>query len=246
MKGVVLLSGGLDSLATLILAQEECTEVGAIHFTYGQTSYKEERKYAEEICEKLKVPLKVIPLEFLSGVVDTKYTSGKEIEFGEPDIFVPNRNLMFITIAHAYCQTNGYDALYVGLYGDAEFSDLDKPVLKEDRIDSEIIKRRFNEELEVKTFPDSSDYFIRMVDPFIQSQSGTDVAVKFPLFKKTKSYAFEVLDKAGLLEEAKYKSISCYNGSLDKHDWGIGCADCTTCYSKKLSYMVYKHKKANK
>lgn len=244
-RGVVLFSGGLDSLATLMIAREECSEVVALHFDYGQKNSSAELVSVQTICKKLGVELVCIPLDFMKSVVKTAYTSDETIEFGEPDIFVPNRNMMFISIAHAYCQTNKFDTLYCGLFGDNEYADLDKPVLKEDRIHAEYIKVRYRQELEIKIFPDSGDYFIRIIAPFMKSQSGTAIEVKFPLFGKSKSYAFEVLDKANFLEEAKYSSISCYNGTNNKkHRWGIGCGDCTPCYSKHLAWMVYKYKKS--
>ena len=49
-KGIVLLSGGMDSCVTAAIAARECGRVAALHVSYGQLTEARERRAFEEIA----------------------------------------------------------------------------------------------------------------------------------------------------------------------------------------------------
>lgn len=59
---LVLLSGGIDSAATLVLYHQQGAELSAIHFDYGQPARRSEWEAAEAIAQHYGVPITRIRL----------------------------------------------------------------------------------------------------------------------------------------------------------------------------------------
>lgn len=62
-------SGGADSTALLLLLKQNGIPFTAVHFTHGirsAESGEKEREFCDNICQKLRIPLKEIPLEVLT------------------------------------------------------------------------------------------------------------------------------------------------------------------------------------
>jgi len=110
-KAVVLLSGGLDSVAAMIWAQARYVELRAISFDYGQPNRDNELPFAQEAAQARGVewatchlgdsmkPAK--PAGIMAKVVDHDGS-----KFGGTDrAFVPGRNLVFVTVAVAHAAT---------------------------------------------------------------------------------------------------------------------------------------------
>ena len=118
MKAVTLMSGGQDSTTCLAWALKQYGkgEVAAITFDYGQT-HDTEIAASKEICRLLNVRQVVIRLDFLPDITSSALLKNSDTTFAEKDMpatFVPNRNQLFITIAHAYAQKEGAGHLIVG------------------------------------------------------------------------------------------------------------------------------------
>lgn len=113
-KAVVIFSGGQDSTTCLYWALKRYDVVEAITFNYGQ-KHSIELDCAKAICEKENVKQTIIDISFLNTIVESALTSNGDVneinKYGLPASFVPNRNQLFITLAHAYAQKIG--ALYL-------------------------------------------------------------------------------------------------------------------------------------
>lgn len=149
MKSIVLLSGGLDSTVNLAKATKETEVILAMTFDYGQRAANKEIKAAEQIAAHYRIPSKVLELVFLKEVTKTALVNLDEkipeINFTQLDsdkaletarqVWVPNRNGLFINIAASYAESLGCELIVTG----------------------------FNAE-EANTFPDNSPAFIKAIN----------------------------------------------------------------------------------
>ena len=76
MKIAVLLSGGVDSSVALRLLKDEGHNLTAFYlkiwlqdeFSFlGECPWEEDLKYARSVCDKVKLPLEIIPLQTERG-----------------------------------------------------------------------------------------------------------------------------------------------------------------------------------
>lgn len=125
-KAVVILSGGLDSTIALRLAIEKYGKenVAAITFDYRQKQ-SVEIDCAYKTCEKLDIKWEVIDTGFLAKISqgfsanvdnDIPVPSIKQV-LGDPQpkTYVPNRNMILLSIAAAFAEVGGYDTIICGL-----------------------------------------------------------------------------------------------------------------------------------
>lgn len=131
-KGIILLSSGLDSVVALHLAIQKCNVILSLTFDYGQKAAEDEIKAAKKISDKYNIENKVIRLPFLYEITNNSLTNKeKSLEFEElnqnsaDNVWVPNRNGLFVNIAAAYADSLKADyIIYGGNKEEAEtFSD---------------------------------------------------------------------------------------------------------------------------
>lgn len=123
IKSVILLSGGLDSLVSLGLTREKyCVEL-ALTFDYGQKSVKAEIQSSEKICKFYNLEHKVIKLDFLREITHTALVSDNDVPSGDglanaiesaKNVWVPNRNGLFLNIAASFADSENYDYIIIG------------------------------------------------------------------------------------------------------------------------------------
>ena len=101
MKAVALLSGGLDSMVSILLARRQASVELALTIDYGQKSKTNEIAAAQAFCRQYDIKHRVIQLPFMlemeSGIIEN---SG--IEDNVP--WVPNRNGLFINLAACFAE----------------------------------------------------------------------------------------------------------------------------------------------
>lgn len=135
MSAVVLLSGGLDSTVLLHhVARNLCHgPVHALSFDYGQ-------RHARELaCARVQAVLagcashEVIPLGFLGPMLapaSTLIAGGapvpdlKDLDedaLRQPPTYVPNRNMMLLSLAAAYAEAQGIADIYYGAQAQDEY-----------------------------------------------------------------------------------------------------------------------------
>jgi len=130
VKSVILFSSGLDSTVAFKHAYDRCPEILALTFDYGQRAAANEIKRASKICRKFDVPHEVIELPWVRrfGGALTDSSALPELAPHELDsvsavdsakrVWVPARNLLFLSIAAGYAEDRGCDLITVGF--DAE------------------------------------------------------------------------------------------------------------------------------
>src|SRR5436190_5959109 len=121
MKGVAILSGGLDSTVSLAAATRKMKVVLALTFDYGQRAAKRERDASAKIAKHYKIPHKVVGIPWLAGLTGTALVNRKArlpvnemSERSAKAVWVPNRNGVFIEIAAAHAESLGADRLITG------------------------------------------------------------------------------------------------------------------------------------
>lgn len=120
-KGIILLSGGLDSLVSLGVGIEKYEISLALTFDYGQKAVEQEISTSKNICDYYKIEHKVIKLDWLKEVTHTALVSNEDLPEGidNPEqsaksVWVPNRNGLFLNIAGSFADGNDYDYIIIG------------------------------------------------------------------------------------------------------------------------------------
>jgi len=105
-KAVVLVSGGLDSVTALAIAQHSGFDCFALSVDYGQRHHSE-LNAAQRVAGVAGVPLKVLQLDLRavggSALTDDIDVPEKETN-GIPVTYVPARNTIMLSLALAYAQ----------------------------------------------------------------------------------------------------------------------------------------------
>ena len=78
IKSVILMSGGLDSLAALGFVKEKYGIELALTFDYGQKAAIQEIEASKKICEFYNIKNKVIKLDWLKEITQTSLVSSEE------------------------------------------------------------------------------------------------------------------------------------------------------------------------
>jgi 7-cyano-7-deazaguanine synthase len=165
-KGVVIiLSGGMDSTIAMRLCVERYgyKNVKALTFNYGQKQAIEIEK-ARESTRFLLVEHKVLDLSVL-GDLSKGFSANvdKSIEMptikdvlGDPTpkTYVPNRNMILMSLAAAYAETQGLEYIVTGLQSVDEYGYWDTTASFVDKMNSV-----FNENRKIK---------IKLIAPFVK------------------------------------------------------------------------------
>ena len=121
LKSIVLLSGGLDSLVALGAYINEYNIKLALTFDYGQKSAIYELESTKKICNFYNIEQKIIKLDWLKDITQTSLVSEDEIPtknlgtiHSAMQVWVPNRNALFLNIAAAYADSYDYKYIIFG------------------------------------------------------------------------------------------------------------------------------------
>jgi len=128
-EAVVLLSGGMDSCVSAVIALEEhgAENLGLLHASYGQRTERRERRAFEKIADWLEVRQRlVVQLDHFRAIggsaLTDKSISVPENELGAPGphgsaipvTYVPFRNAHFLSVAVSWAEAIGAGAIYIG------------------------------------------------------------------------------------------------------------------------------------
>jgi 7-cyano-7-deazaguanine synthase len=127
-KGVVLLSGGMDSCVTAAIARERhgARNVAVLHAGYGQRTQKRELRAFTEIAdffgmrERLVVQLEHFRAIGASALTDERIAVPenslveKDPAKSIPVTYVPFRNAHFLSVAVSWAEATGAEAVYIG------------------------------------------------------------------------------------------------------------------------------------
>ena len=116
-KAVVLVSGGLDSVTALAIAQDRVFDCYALSIDYGQRHHSE-LDAAKRVADAAGVPLKVLALN-LRAVGGSALTADidvpEEETSGIPVTYVPARNTIMLSLALAYAEVLGANDIFIGV-----------------------------------------------------------------------------------------------------------------------------------
>ncbi|KAF5415164.1 MAG: 7-cyano-7-deazaguanine synthase [Candidatus Methanogaster sp.] len=170
MRSVILLSSGLDSAVAFKRAYDRCSELLALTFDYGQRAAANEIEHATWICRKFDVPHEVIELPWLRNfggaltdasalpeLAEHELDSGASVDSARR-VWVPARNLLFLSIAAGYAENSGYELITVGF--DAE---------------------------EAATFPDNSSEFAKRFNRVLEYGTLKPLVIDAPLIDLDKA-----------------------------------------------------------
>ena len=227
-KWIVLLSGGLDSSANVVLARDQGEEVVlALTFDYGQKASMKEVQAASQLVKKWKIPHKIVFLPWFSDFTHTALLSSqKEIPKFELEnlkdkeyckksaeqVWVPNRNGIFIHIAASYAESYGATGVLVG----------------------------FNKE-EASTFADNSPDFLEKTNLALAA-SGSPVQVFSYTLEDSKG---DIFKKCKPLDLPFKELWPCYHA---EHQWCMECESCLRFYrgSEKGGVTLFGKEKEKK
>ncbi|NPE29687.1 7-cyano-7-deazaguanine synthase QueC [Methanococcoides sp. SA1] len=174
MKSILLLSSGLDSVAALAIALQDHEVVMALTFDYGQRSVEKEIENSRAVCEHYGIEHRIIPLKWLGSITNTSLVN-KDLDVPElsiedivddtsnitvdsaKNVWVPNRNGVFINIAASFAESYGCEYVIAGFNGE-----------------------------EARTFPDNSKEFVNAVDECFSYSTANGVKVLAPLIDMDK------------------------------------------------------------
>lgn len=223
---VVLLSGGMDSAVCLAHAITKNDQVFPIAFDYNQR-HKIELESAHEIAEGFGLRLLTVELPPFSFVTSALTQSGNITSphphrEGLPASFVPGRNALFLTIAHAYAQELCADNKpeFMRIYGGMCQTDY-------------------------SGYPDCRLSFIRRLEEALSIGYEASFPIITPLMHKTKAETFAMADELGCLEIILEQTHTCYEGDRStRHDWGYGCGECPACKLRAKGWSEFRHSEA--
>ncbi len=214
-KSVVAFSGGQDSTVCLALEMMAGHQPTAITFSYGQKHVIEVAR-ATEIARILNVPHKTITLSFVPEIVVSALTSSGDpsvphpISPTLPSSYVPGRNALFLSIAHAYAQTIGATRIVTGV-----------------------------SQTDSSGYPDCRATFIQQLEQALNSGSNTHIEIVAPLMSLDKAAVWELAEQAGVLDLVRTRTHTCYEGSTKPHEWGAGCGHCPACKLRERGWSQY-------
>jgi 7-cyano-7-deazaguanine synthase len=213
---VVVLSGGQDSVTCLGVALAQFERVIAVGYDYGQR-HKIELECAASVCLRHGVPYQVVPVPMLSKLVTSALTGGGDVSAphaykpGLPATFVPTRNALFLTLAHAIAQEAEATTIITGVC-QTDFSG----------------------------YPDCRDTFVKLLALALNEGYETDIAIRTPLMYLTKAETFALAVEADFLSEVIQGSHTCYNGDHTTfHEWGYGCGECPACKLRAAGWQRF-------
>ena len=185
LKSIILLSGGLDSTVSAMIAKKRTNPLFALTFDYGQRACKQEILAAKKICCALRIKHKVVQIPFFNEfkklvmLSKRKTIATKNFKRLE-DVWVPNRNGLFINVAACYAEYYGANLIVTG----------------------------FNRE-EAQEFPDNTPEFMNTMNRTLRYSTLYKVKVKSYVARLTKKEIYNL----GLRYKAPLKYIySCYLG----------------------------------
>jgi 7-cyano-7-deazaguanine synthase len=206
---VVVLSGGQDSATCLALARETHPLVYAISFDYGQR-HAVELSCASRLCAKWHVRHTIVEVNQLrtlvsSALLDRSLNVGDRHERLKelPASFVPARNALMLTLAHAYAAEVDAGVIYTGVC-----------------------------QTDYSGYPDCREKFINLLEQALNTGYDANIRIVTPMMHIDKAATFAMAARLGVLDEIVTLTHTCYNGVHDDahfHPWGYGCGMCPAC-----------------
>ncbi|MDU7692942.1 MAG: 7-cyano-7-deazaguanine synthase QueC [Helicobacter sp.] len=205
---LVIFSGGQDSTTLALLSKQFFNKTELLSFDYGQ-NHAIELKQAKKIAKKLDLSYKIIKLKFLKELVTSDLIGGESLD-ASASTMVPNRNALFLTLAHTYAQKKGLGTIALGAASD-----------------------------DYNFYPDCREEFIKIQEQALNIGSSGQISIIAPLLGINKEIEFALADLLGELNLILEHTHTCYNGSRAQNDFGRGCGVCNACILRKNAWISF-------
>jgi 7-cyano-7-deazaguanine synthase len=204
MKSVVLLSGGLDSYTAGAIAKADGCALYALTIRYGQV-HAREIEAAREVARALGVVRHMeldVPLSQIGGsalVGDGAIPKDRGLDAADiPSTYVPARNTVFLSLAMAWAEVVGAEAIVIGVNA-----------------------------LDYSGYPDCRPEYLRAFEQLaaLATKAGVEgrpLKVLAPLLTMTKA---EIIRRGLALDVDYALTISCYDPAPDGRPCGR-CDSC--------------------
>lgn len=209
VKGcVVILSGGMDSTITMRLAVEKYGKenVAALTFDYGQKQ-KREIDMARATTHMLGVKHKIVDAAFL-GDISKGFSANVDTDMEMPTIkdvlgdprpktYVPNRNMILMSIAAAFAETRNVDTVLCGLQVHDEYG-----------------------------YHDTTQRWVDKVNDLLSENRIIKIKLVAPFSKLSKYDELNILRELDGNVDLTLFTLTCYNPDTDGNSCGV-CPSCS-------------------
>ena len=208
-QAVVLISGGLDSVTALAIAQEQGYECFALSVDYGQRHHSE-LDAAKRVAAAAAVALKILPLD-LRAIGGSALTDDIDVpedgSTGIPITYVPARNTIMLSLALAYAEVLGADDIFIGVNA-----------------------------VDYSGYPDCRPVFIAAYQQMARLATkagveGGEMTIHTPLIDLTKSKIIQTGMELGVDYSM---TVSCYQADEE----GRACGVCDSCRIRKEGFST--------
>ena len=208
---VVLLSGGLDSAATLAIARSRNFSCRALSFDYGQR-HGAELQAARRVASALGAAShKIISIDLTqiggSALTDARFAVPEQPTSGIPVTYVPARNTIFLALALGYAEVIGAADIFVGVNA-----------------------------VDYSGYPDCRPEFIAAFQRLARLATragveGAEPRIHAPLISLSKA---DIIRQGSDLGVEFGMTVSCYLASADGH----ACGRCDACRLRREGFVA--------
>jgi 7-cyano-7-deazaguanine synthase len=208
-KAIVLLSGGLDSVTTLAIAQNRGFKCYALSFDYGQKQLSE-LAAATKIAHEYKLEdHKIIKLGLGtlggSALTDANIAVPDTPQSGIPVTYVPARNTLFLSFALAWAEVLNISDIFIGVNA-----------------------------VDYSGYPDCRPEFIKAFEQLAKLATkagveGSQFTIHTPLIALSKA---EIIKQGTTLGVNYENTVSCYSAD----EQGRACGVCDACRLRKQGF----------
>lgn len=208
-KAVVLLSGGLDSVTALAIAQQQKFNCSALSFRYGQ-SHTAELQAAEHIASTMGVEQhRIFDLDLTlfdsSALTNSSITVPTIPTEGIPSTYVPARNTIFLSIAMGWAEVLQAQHIFIGVNA-----------------------------VDYSGYPDCRPEFIQAFQAMSDlatktAVEGGGIKIHTPLISLSKA---EIIRRGIELGVDYAHTVSCYQANGD----GEACGQCDSCRLRRQGF----------
>jgi len=209
-RAVVLLSGGLDSVTALAIAQEQGFECYTLSFNYGQR-HDAELVAAAKLSQQVgAIEHKVINIDLRaiggSALTDNNIDVPEEHHEGIPVTYVPARNTVFLSIALGWAEVLSAQSIVIGVNA-----------------------------VDYSGYPDCRPEFISAFEQLanVATKAGVEgqkLTIQSPLMKMSKA---DIIQEGIRLGVDYSQTISCYQADSE----GKACGKCDSCHFRREGFQ---------
>ncbi|MFZ2449113.1 MAG: 7-cyano-7-deazaguanine synthase QueC [Methylovulum miyakonense] len=218
-NAIVLLSGGLDSITTLALAQQQGFGCYALSFNYGQRHNAELVAAAQIAKDYQVIDHKIISLGLGaiggSALTDAHIAVPDTAQEGIPVTYVPARNTIFLSFALGWAEVLNLKDIFIGVNA-----------------------------VDYSGYPDCRPEFINAFQELanLATKAGVEgcrFSIHTPLISLSKA---EIIKQGTALGIDYSRTVSCYSADHQ----GRACGVCDACRLRKIGFQEAKIKDPTK